>query len=115
MAITYETLLPEILPMVPGCPDTLIESNIRAAVIELCERANVYQVELDPLTTVSGIFEYDLETPQDTSVRRILWATHKGKDLEPLTTTLLEQRLPKWREESGVPEYSYKKPLKPFW
>ena len=50
--------------------DTLIESNIRAAVIELCERASVYQVELDPLTTVSGIFEYDLETPQDTSVAK---------------------------------------------
>jgi len=114
MAITYETLLPEILPMVPGCPDTLIESNIRAAVIELCERANVYQVELDPLTTVSGIFEYDLETPQDTSVRRILWATHKGKDLEPLTTTLLEQRLPKWREESGVPEYFVQKTSETF-
>ena len=114
MAITYEALLPEILPMVPGCPDTLIESNIRAAVIELCERANVYQVELDPLTTVSGIFEYDLETPQDTSVRRILWATHKGKDLEPLTTTLLEQRLPKWREESGVPEYFVQKTSETF-
>lgn len=109
MAITYETLLPEILPMVPGCPDTLIETNIRSAVVELCERASVYQVELDPLTTVSGIFEYDLETPQDTSVRKILWVTHKGKDLEPLTTTLLEQRLPKWREESGVPEYFVQK------
>lgn len=114
MAIPYETLLPEILPMVPGCSDTLIESNIRSAVIELCERASVYQVELDPLTTVSGIFEYDLETPQDTSVRKILWVTHKGRDLEPLTTTLLEQRLPQWREESGVPEYFVQKSSETF-
>lgn len=105
MAIAYETLLPEILPMVPGCPDTLIENNIRSAVIELCERAGVYQAELDPVTTVSKIYEYDLEAPTGTSVRKILWATHLGKDLEPITTTLLEQRLPKWREESGVPEY----------
>lgn len=105
MAISYEALLPEILPMVPGCPDTLIENNIRAAVVELCERANVYQAELDPVTTVSNIYEYDLEPPAGTSVRKILWATHQGKDLEPITTTLLEQRLPKWREKSGVPEY----------
>ena len=105
MAISYETLLPEILPMVPGCPDTLIEINIRSAVIELCERANVYQAELDPVTTVSNIYEYDLEPPTGTSVRKILWATHQGKDLEPITTTLLEQRLPSWREKSGVPEY----------
>ena len=105
MAISYEALLPEILPMVPGCPDTLIENNIRAAVVELCERASVYQAELDPVTTISNLFEYDLEAPSGTSVRKILWVTHQGKDLEPTTTTLLEQRLPKWREDSGVPEY----------
>jgi len=105
MAIKYETLLPEILPMVPGCPDTLVENNIRSAVVELCERASVYQAELDPVTTVSNIYEYDLEPPTGTSVQKILWVTHLGKDLEPLTTTLLEQRLPKWREQAGVPEY----------
>lgn len=105
MAISYETLLPEILPMVPGCPDTLIENSIRSAVIELCEKAEVYQLELDPVTTVSNIFEYDLEAPSGTAVQKILWVSHLGKDLEPITTTLLEQRLPGWRDETGVPEY----------
>lgn len=114
MAITYEALLPEILPMVPGCPDTLIENNIRSAVIELCERANVYQVELDPVTTVANIFEYDLEAPRGTSVRKILWVAHQGKDLEPLSTSLLEQRLPKWREETGTPEYFVQKSSEAF-
>ena len=105
MAISYEALLPDILPMVPGCPDSLIKNNIRAAVIELCERASVFQAELDPLTTVGNIYEYDLEAPSGTAVQKILWITHEGKDLEPLTSTLLEQRIPKWREGNGVPEY----------
>jgi len=105
MAISYEALLPDILPMVPGCPDSLIKNNIRSAVIELCERASVYQAELDPLTTVGNIYEYDLEAPSGTVVQKILWITHEGKDLEPLTSTLLEQRIPKWREGNGVPEY----------
>ena len=105
MAISYEALLPDILPMVPGCPDSLIKNNIRSAVIELCERASVYQAELDPLTTVGKIYEYDLEAPSGTAVQKILWITHEGKDLEPLTSTLLEQRIPKWREGNGVPEY----------
>ena len=48
MAISYETLLPEILPMVSGCPDSLVQNSVRASVIELCERASVYQAELDP-------------------------------------------------------------------
>ena len=105
MAISYETLLPEILPMVPGCPASLIQNNIRAAVVELCERASVYQQELDPLTTVANIYEYDLEAPSGTSVQKILWVTHAGVDLEPITSSLLEQRIPKWRTEAGVPEY----------
>jgi hypothetical protein len=105
MAISYETLLPEILPMVAGCPDFLITNSIRASVVELCERASVYQAELDPLTTVSNIYEYDLEAPAGTSVQKLLWVTHSGIDLEPITTALLEQRIPKWRTEGGVPEY----------
>jgi len=105
MAISYEALLPDILPMVQGCPASLIKNNIRSAVIELCERASVYQAELDPLTTVGNIYEYDLEAPSGTAVQKILWITHEGKDLEPLTSTLLEQRIPKWREGNGVPEY----------
>jgi len=105
MAISYESLLPSILPIVSGCPDTLVENNIRSAVIELCEKASVYQAELDPLTTVGNIYEYDLEPPSGTTVQKILWITHQGKDLEPITSTLLEQRLPKWRAGNGVPEY----------
>ena len=105
MAISYETLLPEILPMVSGCPDSLVQNSVRASVIELCERASVYQAELDPLTTVANIYEYDLEAPSGTSVQKILWVTHEGKDVEPITTTLLEQRLPNWRDGSGVPQY----------
>ena len=115
MAISYETLLPEILPMVYGCPDTLIENSIRSAVIELCEKASVYQAELDPLTTVGGIFEYDLEAPSGTSVQKILWVSHLGKDVEPITSTLLEQRIPKWREGNGVPEYYVQQGAALFW
>ncbi len=115
MAISYEALLPDILPMVYGCPDTLVENSIRSAVIELCEKASVYQVELDPLTTVGGIYEYDLEAPSGTSVQKILWVSHLGKDLEPITSTLLEQRIPKWREGNGVPKYYVQQGAALFW
>lgn len=110
MATTYESLLPDIIPMVPGCSDTLIENNIRSAVIELCEKAAVYQAELDPITTVANIFEYDLEPPSGSTVHKILWVTHKGQEIEPITTQLLEQRKPRWRETGygGTPEYYVK-------
>ena len=105
MAISYEALLPDILPMVYGCSDTLIQNSIRSAVIELCEKAGVYQKELDPITGVANIYEYDLEAPSGTSVHKILWITHDNKELEPITTTLLEHRLSNWRENTGAPKY----------
>ena len=107
---SFESLLPEIIPVVPGCTDTLIEQNIRAATIELCEKTEVYQLELDPVTTVQNIFEYDLEPPSGTSVHKIIWMTYDGEDLEAITTALLEQRKPKWRQSGyeGRPEYFVK-------
>jgi hypothetical protein len=117
MPTLYESLLPEIIPMVPGCPDTLIENNIRAATIELCEKAPVLQAELDPVTTIAGTFEYDLEPPTGTVVHKIMWVVHDGKDLEPISTNLLEQRKPNWRDAAyrGTPEYYVKTSQSLFW
>tara|TARA_S200000501_G_scaffold85564_1_gene78236 strand:+ start:1769 stop:2452 length:684 start_codon:yes stop_codon:yes gene_type:complete len=107
MAINYETLLPDILPMVIGCPDSLIESTIRASAIDFCERTGAYQLELDPITTVANVYEYDLEAPTGTTVHKIMWVTFNGTSLEPVTSELLEQRKPKWRDSNyyGEPEY----------
>jgi len=104
---SYESLLSEIIPMVPSCTDTLIEQNIRAAVIELCEKSKVYQVELDPLTTVANTYAYDLEPPSGTVVHEIVWVSYNGDDLEAATTALIEQRKPRWRDQGneGTPEY----------
>jgi hypothetical protein len=117
MATLYESLLPEVIPMVPGCPDTLIENNIRAATIELCEKAAVLQAELDALTTIAGAFEYDLEPPTDTVVHKIMFVVHDGVELEPVTTSLLEQRKRNWREAQyrGTPEYYVKASRSLIW
>ena len=111
MATTsYESLFPDVIPVVPDCPDSLIERNIRSAVIEFCEKTGIYQAELDPLTTVGNIYEYDLEAPNGTVVHKIMSAVFDGKDMEPISTGLIEQRKPKWRDlaNAGVPEYYIK-------
>lgn len=103
--------------MVPGCPDTLIENHVRAATIELCERAAVLQAELDAVTTINGVFEYDFEPPTGTVVHKIMSVVHDGKELDPISTTLLDQRMPSWREADrrGTPEYYVKVSQALFW
>ena len=85
--VKYEDLLPDIIPMVPGCTDTLIENTIRNTVIELCEKSEVYQAELDPVDTVANTYEYDFEPPTGTVVHKILWATYDGNDLEAVSSS----------------------------
>jgi hypothetical protein len=116
-SVNYEDLLPDIIPMAPGCTDTLIENTIRASVVELCEKSEVYQYEMDPVTTVANVHEYEFEPPSGTAVHKILWATHDGNDLEPLSSSLLEEREPKWREAtySGTPRYFIKQSQTTFW
>ena len=105
MAIQYEALLPEVLPHVPGCLDSTAEKAIRSATIDLCERAGVYRKELDKVSAVANTFQYDFDAPTGTTVHRIEWITFEGEELEPISSTLLEQRIRKWREETGQPEY----------
>ena len=42
---------------------------------------------------------------------------HEGKDIEPISTNLLEQRKPKWRDTDyfGTPEYYVKQTQATFW
>ena len=108
MATTYESLIPEIMPMTVGCPDVLIHQHIRSTVIDLCERSSIHQKELDPITTVASIHEYDFDAPSGTVVHKIIWAIYDGDALEPVTSGLLEQRKPDWRSTTGTPEYILK-------
>lgn len=117
--VAYDSLLPDIIPMAPEAPDMLITKHIRASVVELCEKTSVYQIELDPISSVSGQYEYEFDAPAGTSVQKVLWVTHDGRDLEPISSALLEQRKPKWRTSeaatTGVPEFYVKQSSSAFW
>ena len=43
---TFSSLVKEVAPYVPMCPDSLIELNLRSATIELCERSKAYVQDL---------------------------------------------------------------------
>ena len=104
---TFESLLPDVLPNVYGCSDPVAIAAIRSSAIDFCTKSEVYQQELDPVTTVAKIYEYDLEPPKNAVVHKILWLINDGEKLEPVSTGLLEQRLPDWRDKAnaGIPKY----------
>ena len=60
---SYSSLVKEVLPYVPMCPDSLVEQHLRYSAIEFCEKSKAYILDMDPFTTVSGVYEYDFDIP----------------------------------------------------
>jgi len=60
---------------------------------------------------------HDPGPPVDTVVHKLMWVVHDGKDLEPISTGLLEQRQPNWRNSDnyGTPEYFIKQGQASVW
>jgi|TARA_R100000231_G_scaffold53630_1_gene45097 hypothetical protein len=112
---SFDSLITEILPYVPGCPDSLIETNLRSATIELCEKSKAYTFDLDPLNSISGEYEYEFDQPSGTAVHQILWMTYDGNDLDPISPRSLELNYPDWRDRSGTPTVFLQKTSDSFW
>ena len=112
---SYESLIKEILPYVPGCPDSVVEANLRSATIEFCEKTKAYVYDLDAITSISGVYEYDFDQPTGTSVHSILWMTYDGEDLDPISPRSLELNYPDWRDRSSTPQVYLQKNADTFW
>jgi len=112
---SFDSLVKEVLPYVAGCPDTLVENHIRSATIEFAERSKAYIFDLDPITTVSGVYEYDFDAPTGTEVHQILWITFDGNDMDPISPRSLELNYPDWRDRTGRPNVYLQKTPSTFW
>jgi len=112
---SFDSLITEVLPYVPGCPDSLIETNLRSATIELCEKSKAFTFDLDPLNSISGEYEYEFDQPSGTDVHQILWMTYDGNDLDPISPRSLELNYPDWRDRSGTPTVYLQKTSGSFW
>ena len=112
---SFNSLIKEVLPYVPGCPDTLILNNLRSATIELCEKSKAFVFDLDPITSISGVYEYDFDQPTGTDVHQILWATYDGEDLDPISPRSLEVNYPDWKDKSSIPQVYLQKTPNTFW
>lgn len=78
----YTSFLDYVLPEVPGCTNEMAIHAIKQTVIDFCEKSLVVQADLDPITLVRGVIDYDLDPPRDTLVAKIMQAYYKNDPLE---------------------------------
>ena len=112
---SFDSLVKDVLPYVPNCPDSLIESTLRSACIEFAERSKAYVYDLDPITSISGVYEYEFDQPSGTDVHAILWMTYDGDDLDPISPRSLELNYYDWRNKTSVPQVYLQKNPSTFW
>ena len=112
---SFDSLIRDILPFVPNCPDSLIESTLRSATIEFAERSKAYVFDLDAITSISGVYEYEFDQPSGTDVHQILWMTYDGDDLDPISPRSLELNYSDWRNKTSVPQVYLQKTPNTFW
>tara|TARA_X000001382_G_C3174023_1_gene180493 strand:- start:2272 stop:2955 length:684 start_codon:yes stop_codon:yes gene_type:complete len=112
---SFDSLVKDVLPYVPNCPDSLIESTLRSACIEFAERSKAYVYDLDPITSISGVYEYEFDQPSGTDVHAILWMTYDGDDLDPISPRSLELNYSDWRNKTSVPQVYLQKNPSTFW
>ena len=112
---SYSSLVKEVLPYVPFCPDSLVEQNLRSATIEFCERSKAYILDMDAFNTISGVYEYDFDIPTGTEVHQVLNMTYDGRDMDPISPRSLEVNYPDWRDRTGRPHVYLQKTPTTFW
>lgn len=76
------SLYPDILPYVPGCPDPVVEQEIRRAAQEFFRCTRAWVDWLADITTTAGARQYNMLLPADSEVYRLEKATLDGSPIE---------------------------------
>lgn len=79
----HTDFLDYVMPQVPGANPQMALLEIKNTIIDFCEKSLIIQTTLDPVTTIDGINDYDLEPPRDKLVTKILKGWYKGRELTP--------------------------------
>lgn len=99
MAVTtFASLLPKVLPSVPGAPQPLVIQHLRDAAIRACETSLLWRYSPPPFILQPGSSENLFRKPQETSVHVVFAAICNDR---PLTKLTLEEAIcmyPEWAD-----------------
>jgi len=103
--ISYELFLPHVLPYVPNAPDIQVVNAVRNTCIEFCQNTLVLQQDLDAISTVAGVGDYDIDVPSGYTLTQVVSLYYKLSRLERKSQTELEKLYTRdWQQISGTPK-----------
>lgn len=112
--VTFDSLVNNIAPQVPGCPTAVISATVRKIVIDLCERAKIWRVTITPVAVTSGVYIYTFTSPiANTEIsdiitpRLYLTSAATFKKLELTTGERVIELYPQWPSLVNLQEPKY--------
>jgi len=81
----FESLIKYVLPEIQGVPDPMIIEMLRESAIQFCEQTDIYTSEPENLYVVTGIRDYQIDTPSTTvQINHILniWGANGNNNSE---------------------------------
>ena len=99
----FSDFVSEVLSAAPDCPNPTIIRTVRAAVRDLCEKADCYRYTLEPQTVLLGSSDIELDVPASTTLHKVIKLTLGKTTIEPSSVTLENDNDPEWRTRVGTP------------
>jgi len=94
----FSTVVQEVAPSVPGCPQPMILREVRKAAIRACERTLLWRYSQPRFNLSPGAFEYGYNKPTNTDIHVVFAALVNDAPLENLTLEQAVINYPKWAE-----------------
>jgi hypothetical protein len=103
--------IPQVQPYLPNCPRAVMIVAIRQSAIDFCQKSMFWRMEMEPLITVAGIREYELDFPPETIVVSVRAMTYDGRPIKEKDIDELDACRSHWRTDQGTPDaFVYRDP-----
>lgn len=100
----WSAFAPWVKPLVPGCPDPMVERALCDAAIEFCETTQAF-VERGKLSLKAGRATYEVASDEG-SPGMVLGVTIGSEPLAPVYLEALTNRYgEEWKDHTGTPRY----------
>ena len=94
-----------IMPHVQGCPVSMVNSALRSACIEFCEKSFIWKQASIENDLIEGMYNYTFAPPLSAKVVTAYRVSIDGVELQPTDLQTLETFTPYWRDTvSNRPE-----------
>lgn len=108
--VSYDVFLPEVIQYVKDVPEIVAIQAVRNATIQFCEETRVLQSNLDPMTGVATVSEYEMIPCKNHKIVDIMEAWYGDQLLIPKAVEELTRiyRTSNWNDLDGNPYYYFR-------